>query len=185
MGFTVFLDRDGVINQDSDAYIKHPDEFHFIPKSPDAIALLTRHGFNVILITNQSAVGRKMITRQTLDDIFVKMTKGVEKAGGRIRDIFFCPHAPDAGCDCRKPKPGLIHQAMARHGIDPARSLMVGDSAKDIACGLAAGCAGTILVQTGKGVKALAELKNKGIAPDLCVPDLYEAALWITAHIKT
>ena len=97
--YTVFLDRDGVINHDSDAYIKHPDEFHFISKSPDAIALLNAKGFQVILITNQSAVGRGMISVRTLDAILKKMTRGVEQAGGRIKDIFFCPHGPNQGCD--------------------------------------------------------------------------------------
>ena len=88
----VFLDRDGVINQDSDAYIKTPDEFHFIPKSPQAIALLTQHGFDVILITNQSAIGRGMVTPKVLDAIFNKLKTGVKAAGGHITDIFFCPH---------------------------------------------------------------------------------------------
>ncbi|MCG8684886.1 MAG: D-glycero-beta-D-manno-heptose 1,7-bisphosphate 7-phosphatase [Desulfobacterales bacterium] len=182
MAYTIFLDRDGVINQDSPAYIKSPDEFHFIPNSPEAIALLTSHGFEVILITNQSAVGRKMITRATLDAIFDKLTAGVEQAGGRIKDIFFCPHTPDAGCDCRKPLPGLIHKAVDRYGIDPAASLMVGDSAKDIECGIAAGCK-TILVKTGNGRKAAAYLKEKNISPDLISTDLFDAAQWIIANI--
>lgn len=178
--YTVFLDRDGVINHDSDAYIKHPDEFHFISQSPEAIALLTASGHQVILITNQSAVGRGMISRQTLDDILAKMTRGVERAGGRIKDIFFCPHTPDEGCDCRKPKPGMIRDAVRCHGIDLANSVMVGDSAKDIECGKNAGCAKTILVKTGKAEKALAALTAKGIAPDFLARDLYEAARWIT-----
>ena len=181
--YTVFLDRDGVINHDSDAYIKHPDEFHFIPQSPDAIALLTGSGFQVILITNQSAVGRGMISRQTLDDILKKMTRGVEQAGGRIKDIFFCPHTPDEGCECRKPKPGMILDAVRSHGIDLEHSVMVGDSAKDIECGKNAGCAKTILVKTGKAEKALAALTAKGIAPDFLARDLYEAARWITANL--
>ena len=181
--YTVFLDRDGVINHDSDAYIKHPDELHFIPQSPDAVALLTANGFQVILITNQSAVGRGMISRQTLDDIFKKMTRGVEQAGGRIKDIFFCPHTPDEGCECRKPKPGMILDAVRSHGIDLEHSVMVGDSAKDIECGKNAGCAKTILVKTGKAEKALAALTAKGIAPDFLARDLYEAARWITANL--
>jgi histidinol-phosphate phosphatase family protein len=185
MTYTVFLDRDGVINHDSDAYIKHPDEFHFIAKSPEAIALLSANGFQVILITNQSAVGRGMISRRTLDAILKKMTYGVEQAGGRIKDIFFCPHAPDQGCDCRKPKPGMILQAVARHGIDLNKSLMVGDSAKDIECGKHAGCAKTILVKTGNGEKALAALTKKGIVPDFIAKDLYEAACWITANFSS
>ena len=101
----VFLDRDGVINQDSPAYIKSPEEFHFIPGSPEAISLLCDHGFDVILITNQSAVGRKMIDLETLSLIFDKLRTGVAKVGGTIKDIFCCPHTPDEGCDCRKPAP--------------------------------------------------------------------------------
>lgn len=183
--YTVFLDRDGVINHDSDAYIKHPDEFHFISKSPDAIALLTCNGFQVILITNQSAVGRGMISRQMLDDILKKMTRGVTQAGGRIKDIFFCPHTPDQGCDCRKPKPGMILDAVKSHGIDLQKSIMVGDSAKDIECGKNAGCAKTILVKTGKAEKALAALTAKGITPDFLAQDLYEAAHWIIDNLSS
>lgn len=183
--YTVFLDRDGVINHDSDAYIKHPDEFHFISKSPDAIALLNAKGFQVILITNQSAVARGMISVQTLDAILKKMTRGVEQAGGRIKDIFFCPHGPNQGCDCRKPKPGMILQAVACHGIDLKKAFMIGDSAKDIECGKNAGCAITILVKTGNGKKALAALTEKGIVPDFLAGDLYEAALWITANFSS
>ena len=108
MGYTVFLDRDGVINQDSAEYIKHPSEFEFIPKSPEAIALLFRNGFQVIVITNQSMIGRNIATQEALDAVFKKMKAGVEKAGGRITDIFCCPHAPEDQCSCRKPKPGLI-----------------------------------------------------------------------------
>nr|WP_320190212.1 D-glycero-beta-D-manno-heptose 1,7-bisphosphate 7-phosphatase [uncultured Desulfobacter sp.] len=180
--YTVFIDRDGVINHDSDAYIKHPDEFHFISKTPDAIALLNAKGLQVILITNQSAVGRGMISISTLDAIFKKMIFGVEQAGGRIKDIFFCPHTPDQGCDCRKPEPGMILQAMKRHNIDLKKSFMIGDSAKDIECGKNAGCAQTILVKTGNGKKALAVLTEKGIVPDFIAKDLYEAACWITAN---
>ena len=183
-GYTVFLDRDGVINHDSDAYIKHPDEFHFIPKTPDAIALLNAGGFQVILITNQSAVGRGMISDRTLDTIFKKMVLGVEQAGGRIKDIFFCPHAPDQGCNCRKPRPGMILQAVDRHGIDLKKAFMIGDSAKDIECGKNAGCAKTILVKTGNWKRALAAVTEKGIAPDYIAGDLYEAACWITANFS-
>ena len=183
MRYTIFLDRDGVINQDSPFYIKSPEEFHFIEGSPQAVALLNENRFDVILITNQSAVGRKMITQNTLDAIFKKMITGVEAAGGRIKDIFFCPHTPDAGCDCRKPKPGLIIQAKDRYGIDLSASLMVGDSAKDIECALAAGCQKTILVKTGNGQKAFNALDENGVAPDLFANDLFEAVQWIIANI--
>ncbi|MCP3940141.1 MAG: D-glycero-beta-D-manno-heptose 1,7-bisphosphate 7-phosphatase [Desulfobacteraceae bacterium] len=184
MKYTVFLDRDGVINQDSSAYIKSPDEFHFIPKSCEAISLLTHHGFNVILITNQSAIGRKMITQRVLDTIFDKLKTGVTKAGGHIMDIFFCPHTPDAGCDCRKPLPGMITRAQNIYNLDPDHCMMVGDSAKDIECGLAGGCAKTLLVATGNGEKARKTLAAKGIFPDFYGKDLFEAALWIIRHVK-
>ncbi|HCY86625.1 MAG TPA: D-glycero-beta-D-manno-heptose-1,7-bisphosphate 7-phosphatase [Desulfobacteraceae bacterium] len=178
----VFLDRDGVINQDSPLYIKSPEEFHFIPGSAKAIALLNRNGFEVIIITNQSALGRQMITEETLEAIFDKMTAGVAEAGGSIRDIFFCPHTPDAGCDCRKPKPGLIQKALDRYGIDPAGTVMVGDSAKDILCGLAAGCGRTVLVATGNGAKARQALEEEGIAPDLYADDLLAAARFLISR---
>jgi len=184
MNRIVFLDRDGVINQDSDAYIKTPAEFHFIPQSPQAIALLNQHGFDVILITNQSAIGRGMIALRTLDAIFDKLKTGVEAAGGHITDIFFCPHTPQAGCDCRKPLPGLILQAMVAHDIDPAHAFMVGDSTKDIECGRAAGIAKNILVATGNGNQAINTLKEAGIIPDFFGKDLFDAALWIIDTVK-
>jgi len=185
MGYIVFLDRDGVINQDSAAYIKDPSEFVFIPKSCEAVALLSGHGFDVILITNQSGIGRGLMTPKTLDAIFDKLKTGVAEAGGRITDIYFCPHTPDAGCDCRKPLPGMIAQALAAHNTDSSQSLMVGDSAKDIECGLAAGCAKNLLVATGNGEDALKALARKGIVPDFYGKDLYDAALWIIQHVKS
>ncbi len=183
MGYTIFLDRDGVINEDCSAYIKSPDEFHFIPNSPEAIGLLTRHGFEVILITNQSAVGRKMITRQTLEAIFDKMRSGIGQAGGVIKDIFYCPHTPDEGCSCRKPRPGMILEAMARYKIDPDFAVMVGDSAKDIDCGRAAGCKMSVLVATGNGKKAMDDLAKKESPPDFFAEDLFAVAQWIITRL--
>ncbi len=179
MGQTVFLDRDGVINKDSAEYIKHPSEFEFIPKSPEAVALLTQNGFDVIVISNQSMIGRNLASKETLDAVFEKMKTGVEAAGGRITDIFYCPHTPEENCSCRKPKPGLILQAEKKWLIDLTRSFMVGDSAKDIACARAAGCAKTLLVKTGNGPAAYQELIKNQMAPDYYAEDLYDAALWI------
>ena len=172
----VFLDRDGVVNIDSTEYIKTPDEFRFIPKSPEAVALLCDNGYEIILITNQSMIGRKMATQGTLDAIFKKMVSGIEKAGGRIKDIFFCPHLPNAGCRCRKPKPGMILSAVEKHGIDLSHAIMIGDSAKDIEAGIRAGCATTILVLTGNGKTARAELIQGDIRPSSVAVDLYDAA---------
>ncbi len=185
MAYTIFLDRDGVINQDSSEYIKNETEFKFIPQSPEAISLLTQSGLQVILITNQSLIGRKMASIDTLRGIFKKMTAGVESVGGEILDIFYCPHLPSENCDCRKPEPGLIFQAKEKHDIVLHQSCMVGDSAKDIECALNAGCAKTVLVGTGNGEKALIELKAKGISPDFFAQNLYEAARWLIENVAT
>lgn len=180
----VFLDRDGVINVDSSEYIKNESEFEFIPNSPEAIALLTQNGFNVIVITNQSLIGRKMISQKTLDAIFKKMKDGIKKAGGDIKDIFYCPHTPADNCSCRKPNPGLILEAQKKYQIDLNQSFMVGDSAKDIECARNAGCSKTLLVKTGNGIAARQQLFQKGIIPDFIGTDLYETALWIINSVK-
>ncbi len=180
----VFLDRDGVINEDSPEYIKRPEEFLFIEKSPEAIALLNRFGWEVIVITNQSMIGRNISTLEELFAIFRKMNQGVEKAGGKIRDIFFCPHAPDQGCACRKPLPGMILAAAGMYDIDLASSCMVGDSAKDILTGKHAGCGNTGLVLTGNGKTALAELGSGNHAPDHVAENLWDMACRITGEAK-
>ncbi len=182
--FTIFLDRDGVINKDSSEYIKKPSEFEFIDKSPEAVALLCRAGFQVIIITNQSMIGRKMADTETLEAIFTKMKKGIHRAGGTITDIFFCPHVPQDNCSCRKPAPGLILAASQKYSISLEHSCMVGDSAKDIECAKNAGCAKTVLVQTGNGHAAAEILAEKQIEPDFTAPDLYRAALWIIENIR-
>ena len=189
--FTIFLDRDGVINVDSPDYIKCAEEFHFIAGSAEAIALLSKRGFDVVVITNQSGVGRGMFTCQELESIFYKMTKEVADEGGLIKDIFFCPHTPEDGCLCRKPLPGLILQAIEQYGIDPARSCMVGDSIRDIECARNAGCRYSLLVRTGNGRTAEAVLnnqssrKNRGETdrispkPDFIADNLMEAVRWL------
>ena len=110
----VFLDRDGVINQDSPDYIKNWAEFHFLPGSLTAIRNLTDKGFTPIVITNQSAVNRQLITAKRLADIHAKMIAAIRSRGGEIKDIFFCPHTPEESCNCRKPKPGLILEAQRK-----------------------------------------------------------------------
>lgn len=184
MEYIVFLDRDGVINIDSSEYIKTESEFEFVPKSPEAIALLCKNGFHIIVITNQSLIGRKMATPKALDAIFKKMKDGVKKAGGEIKDIFFCPHTPEDNCSCRKPEPGLILDARKKYGIDLAQSCMVGDSTTDIECARNAGCAKSLLVKTGNGSTAQHRLVEKGITPDYIASDLYEAACWIIDNVK-
>lgn len=182
---TVFLDRDGVINEDSPDYIKCWAEFHFIPGSLDAVARLTRSGCSVIIITNQSSINRRMITLNALKQMHRKLSQAVSESGGRITDIFYCPHRPNEGCGCRKPKPGLIFAARDRYGIDLSRAVMVGDSAKDILAGQAAGCGRTILVQTGNGMDAIRTLEKTGPRPDHVAADLDRAVQWILDRPST
>lgn len=175
----VFLDRDGVINRDSADYIKSWNEFEFLPGSLAALRLLSEARCCLMVITNQSIIHRGMVPLRVLEETHQRMKAAVADAGGRIFDIFFCPHRPDENCQCRKPKPGLILHACRRYGIDPAEGVMVGDSAKDILCGRNAGCGATVLVQTGNGVRAEKELLEQRIRPDAVVDDLLGAARFI------
>ncbi|ACN17986.1 GmhB [Desulforapulum autotrophicum HRM2] len=176
---TIFLDRDGVINVDSPLYIKTPREFRFISGSAEAVALLSQKGFHIIVITNQSMINRGISNRENLDAIFATMKAGIREKGGEIRDIFYCPHAPEEGCSCRKPGPGLIDLACKKYAIDPQASFMVGDSAKDMECAHNAGVGKAVLVLTGNGRKALKSLEAKQIKPDFIALDLMDAARWI------
>ena len=178
----VFLDRDGTINRDSPDYIKSRTEFEIIPGSIEAIRLLTSNGFDSIVITNQSAIARKFISPAELDHIHALMKEAVISGGGKITDIFFCPHLPTDRCKCRKPLPGLIFQAQQKYNIDLSKAIMVGDSAKDIECGHNAGCGKTVLVKTGKDNKAEHIMKTKRIDADCIANDLYDAAKWILAN---
>lgn len=175
----VFLDRDGVINRDSPDYIKSVVEFEFLPGSREALHRLTEHGFMLVIVTNQSAVGRGWMTADALAAIHRQLCDGVRDHGGRIHDILVCPHRPNENCTCRKPRPGLILEARRRHGIDLDAAVMVGDSAKDIECASNAGVGASVLVRTGNGRQAEETLQRRGITPDGIADDLQAAVDWI------
>jgi D-glycero-D-manno-heptose 1,7-bisphosphate phosphatase len=145
----VILDRDGTINRASDEFVKSPDEWHPLPGSLEAISRLNHAGFHVVLATNQSGLGRGLFDMAALNAVHSHMVKMVAAAGGRIDAIFYCPHAPDEGCTCRKPAPGLLHQIQERYGIDLHGVPYVGDSLRDMQAAQAAGCA-PHLVLTGR-----------------------------------
>ncbi len=170
----VFLDRDGVINRDSPDYVTAWEDFEFLPGSLSAIAALSAAAIDVIIVTNQSALARGLMTPDTLAEIHRRLTSAVAERGGRIRAILHCPHHPDDLCGCRKPAPGMILKAQARFGLDLKRSVMIGDRATDVACGRQAGCGGTILVRSGLHDER-PQLQQMGIAPDLVVDDLAAA----------
>jgi D-glycero-D-manno-heptose 1,7-bisphosphate phosphatase len=179
---TIFLDRDGVINQDSSDYIKSWSEFQFIPGSIDAIRDLTINGFGIVLITNQSVINRKMASKEDVENIFEKMKTEIKSNGGSILDIFYCPHKPDDGCECRKPLPGMILKAKIKHRIDLSTAYMVGDNLKDMECAKNAGCGYSVLVRTGNGKQAQKVLEENKITPIHIADNLYEASRWIINH---
>lgn len=150
----VILDRDGVVNYDSDQFIKNPDEWQPIPGSLEAIARLNQAGFRVVLATNQSGVGRGLFDMATLNAIHDKMYKMLGQVGGRVDALFYCPHAADARCECRKPKPGMFLEIARRFNADLAGVPAVGDSLRDLQAAAAVG-AQPILVKTGKGERTL------------------------------
>jgi D-glycero-D-manno-heptose 1,7-bisphosphate phosphatase len=146
----VVLDRDGTINHDSDQYIKSPAEWKPIPGSLEAIARLTQADWHVVVATNQSGIERGLFDMATLNTIHAELHRAVGQAGGRIDAIFFCPHAADSNCQCRKPRPGLLLEIAARLNVALEGVPMVGDSLRDLQAAAAAG-ARPILVLTGKG----------------------------------
>jgi D-glycero-D-manno-heptose 1,7-bisphosphate phosphatase len=151
----VILDRDGTINEDSDQYIKSPAEWKPIPGSLQAIARLTQGGWRVVVATNQSGIARGLFDMATLNAIHAEMHRAVNLAGGRIEAIFFCPHAAEANCGCRKPRPGLLREIASRMDVELDGVPMIGDSLRDLEAAAAAG-AKPCLVLTGKGKKTRA-----------------------------
>jgi D-glycero-D-manno-heptose 1,7-bisphosphate phosphatase len=173
----VLLDRDGVINHDSDTFIKSPDEWQPIDGSLDAIALLNVHGYQVIVVTNQSGVARGLFDEAMLEKIHAKMRRLVREKGGQIAAIYYCPHGADSSCDCRKPKAGLLKAFAADFHADLTTIAVIGDSLRDLQAADAVG-AKPILVKTGKGQQTL--MNN----PQLNIPvfeTLYDAAKHITS----
>jgi len=158
----VVLDRDGTINRDSDAYIRSPEEWLALPGSLEAIARLNRAGYTVAVASNQSGVARRLFDEDTLARIHAKMRRTVQAAGGRIDRIAYCPHHPEAGCECRKPAPGLLHRLAGHYGVPLAGVPVIGDSRQDLEAARAAG-ARPILVRTGNGTRTEAAGEAGGV----------------------
>jgi D-glycero-D-manno-heptose 1,7-bisphosphate phosphatase len=156
----IILDRDGVINQDSDAYIKHPDEWQPIEGSLQAIARLSRAGYRIFIATNQSGLARGFFNIDTLNAIHRKMIDAVRSVGGQIEAILFCPHGPKEGCRCRKPNPGLYEEIGIRCHTSLEHIPIVGDSLRDLQAAVQVD-AHPILVRSGNGEKTLQALNEK------------------------
>jgi len=164
----VILDRDGTIVVDKH-YLSSPEGLEFLPGAEDGLRWFYEHGYKLVVITNQSGVGRGIFSLKCLDEIHHKFCQMVSSAGARIEKIYFCPHSPDAGCACRKPRIGLLMQAASELGFNPAESIVIGDKATDVEFGRRAG-ATTILIAS-KSHSLVGD-----VAPDFVADDLAEAA---------
>jgi D-glycero-D-manno-heptose 1,7-bisphosphate phosphatase len=174
----VILDRDGVINIDSDAYIKTIDEWIPVPGSISAIARLSLAGFQIAVATNQSGLARGYFDEPTLANMHSLMRALVEEEGGHIEVVVYCPHGPDEGCNCRKPAAGLLDAIASELKTSVEGAWYIGDSEKDIELARAMKCI-PVLVRTGKGVETEARLQRSNILPALVFDDLAEAADFI------
>ena len=186
---TIFLDRDGVINHHPSymGYVQMWAEFNFIPNARSAIRELTKNGYRIFVITNQAGIGRGLYSEETLRDIHCRMITEISDAGGAIEAVYYCPHHPDAGCECRKPKPGMLKRAAQEHDIDLSRAYFIGDSTTDIQAGRRAGTK-TFLVLTGYGCESYNEYINaeyyrcrnrEECHPDRIFTNLYTATRWL------
>ena len=147
----VFLDRDGVVIENRPAYVRTWEDVEIFGQALEALAALAGRPGKVILVTNQSGVGRGLVAEADARAIGDRLVKEIEECGGRIDGVYMCPHAPEDGCACRKPRPGLILEAAAEHGIDLSRSVMIGDAVTDLQAARAAGIPVYALVRTGRG----------------------------------
>jgi histidinol-phosphate phosphatase family protein len=153
----VFLDRDGVLNKKRDDYVKSVKELEILPEAGKKLSLLMQKGFKLIIVTNQSAVNRKIISKKELDEINSFLLKELEKSGCKIDAVYVCPHRPDEFCNCRKPKPGLLQQAAKDFGIDLRNSWIIGDCDSDIEAGISSGCRGA-RIETNSDLSSAVEL---------------------------
>lgn len=173
------LDRDGIINEERPDFVKSAEEWIPYPGSITAISQLTQAGFHIVLATNQSGLGRGVFDITALHAMHAKMHRLVEEAGGSIDAIFYCPHTPEAQCDCRKPKPGLLIEIAKRYNVSPETLVMVGDSLRDLQA-IAAVQGQPILVLTGNGKKTL---QHPDLPPNTLVfDDLVAVAEYLIAH---
>jgi len=171
----IFLDRDGVLIENRADYVKDWSQVKFFPKAIKALTNSDLEGYKVVIVTNQSAVGRNIIPIEAAININDRLVDFIRGQAGRLDGVFLCPHEPNAGCDCRKPKPGLLLQAAKELSLDLKRSWMIGDAWTDVQAGQAAGVRGVIIVKTGRGANQLSMPLPKGINNYLVCDDLSQA----------
>ena len=175
-----FLDRDGVINEEVE-YLHDPARLVLLRGVAETIAALDRAGVPVVVVTNQSGIGRGMYAETDLAAVSARLVELLGASGAELAGSYFCPHLPDAACRCRKPLPGMLEDAARDLGLDLARSVIVGDKATDLAAGRAVGCA-TVLVRTGYGAEEEAAARAAGLV-DQAFDSLADAQPWLLAHL--
>ncbi len=175
---TIFLDRDGVINENRADYVKSWQEFHFLPGAVEAIVQLTRMGHRLVVCTNQAGIARGIIPVEVIEEIHARMLTQIHAVGGHIEHIYYCPHGRDEQCACRKPRPGMLLRARDERGLDMNNAVFIGDSLTDVQAARAAGVQ-PILVLTGLGLEQLQHHAHTidGTLP--IVANLTEAMLYI------
>ena len=171
----IFLDRDGVIIQNRANYVRSWKDVVFYPQALNALKAVSETSYSIVVVTNQSVVGRGYISRDQADEINSYLVRHVEAAGGRIDAVFMCPHAPSQNCLCRKPRPGLLLQAAERLAIDLGRSIMIGDALTDLAAGRAAGVGQLALLKTGRGAAQSQMAEAESLRPFSIFNHLREA----------
>lgn len=171
---TVFIDRDGVINENRDDYVKSWSEFRFIAGAREAIARLTRAGYTIVICTNQAAIARGQVSIEVVEDIHRRMVAEIAAVGGEVTKVYYCPHAKDAKCSCRKPRPGMLLRARDELDVDLNDAVFIGDSITDVQAGLAAGVR-SILVLSGLGVDQFRNHHHEANGPYRISMDLKDA----------
>ena len=186
---TIFLDRDGVINRNppNKGYVRRWSEFSFLPNALNAIRDLTEDGYRIIVVTNQAGIGKGLFSEDNLKDIHARMVTEITDTGGRIDAVYYCPHHPETGCECRKPKPGMLIRAADEHRMELSSAYLIGDSTTDIEAGRRAGTR-TLLVLTGHGQESYHDYINtiphggpneNGCRPEKIFTNLYAATHWL------
>jgi D-glycero-D-manno-heptose 1,7-bisphosphate phosphatase len=170
----VFVDRDGVICLNRPDHVKRWREFIFLSRAREALARLAMLDMPIVVVTNQAAINRRLVSTETVEEIHYRMVKEVEAAGGRIDGVYYCPHRPDETCNCRKPEPGLLRQAAGDLGIELQGSYVIGDAFSDIQAGLKVGCT-PYLVLTGRGLRQVVSALREAPGRFQVVRDLQEA----------
>ncbi|MFH1634364.1 MAG: HAD family hydrolase [Chloroflexota bacterium] len=171
----IFLDRDGVIIENRAEYVRSWDDVHIYPQALTALAKIRNLPLRIVIVTNQSAIGRGIITHNQATEINQRLLYEIHKTGGRIDKVYMCPHAPRDNCECRKPRPGLVYQAARELDIELTRSILIGDTLTDLQAGIAANLKRVALVKTGRGETQMNLPEARALPPFPIYSDLMEA----------